>query len=178
MANANHATDVTSMPQRTQATAQRKRPSSNSRVRAADPEANPLLETLTSLLNRPETGEGHKASEHQQATGNAAAAPDKSNGRSAARLDDPFESLAAAVSAAAAAVEHAQTNGKARTRKQRGAPNDAVGKAIYSAAYGFGYSVALPTFLLIGMLPDNAVGRGLKDGAKAAQQTVERRRKR
>jgi hypothetical protein len=91
---------------------------------------------------------------------------------------DPFEALAAAVSAAAAAAEKTSPNGDAKRGKRHGPPDDAVGKTIYSAAYGVGYSVALPAFYLIEMLPDNSLGRGLRDGAKAAKQSVDRLRKR
>jgi hypothetical protein len=103
---------------------------------------------------------------------------EKSNGNTSPSADDPFEALAAAVSAAAEAAEQSAPNGHPKRGKRHGPPDDPLGKTIYSAAFGIGYGVALPTFLLIGMLPDNALGRGLRDGAKAAQQSVDRRHKR
>jgi hypothetical protein len=148
-------------------------------ARVADPQTsvNPLLQTLASVLNdaQPAGRRPSPALKTKQSI-SADAGPAKTNGADHKPAEDPFEALAAAVSAAAAAAEKAAPQGSDH-RKRRGPPAEPMAKAIYAAAYGIGYGVALPTFLLLGMLPDNALGRGLKDGAKAAKKAVDRRRK-
>jgi hypothetical protein len=138
-----------------------------------------LLETLSNLLNDSANARNRQTTPTAKSPAASTSAPaGKSNGDSTHSTDDPFEALAAAVSAAAAAADQAPPDNQSKRGKRHGPPNDPLGKAVYAAAFGVGYGVALPTFFLLGMLPDNALGQGLRDGAKAAQETVERRRKR
>jgi len=85
---------------------------------------------------------------------------------------DPFAALAAALAAAATTAE---TQPNLDTAGQPPpAANSPLSQAIYSAAYGVGYGIAFPTFLLMGMLPNNPAGNGMRDGVRAAQDTVSR----
>jgi len=122
----------------------------------------PILETIASVLANA-TAPTQRAAQTPPANGAAS---------------NPLEALAAAVAAAAAkaAEEESKPRHNGR-RKRQGPPEDPLGKTIYSTAYGVGYGVALPAYLLLGMLPDNALGRGLKDGAEAARLAAFRRRK-
>jgi hypothetical protein len=157
---------------------------SASRTRLAEPETNRLLQTLANLFTNPPATRGEpKVPAKRKRVARTATVTDTSavaekTKDAAPSTEDPFEALAAAVSAAAEAAEQTSANGEPKRGKRHGPPDDPLGKAIYSAAFGVGYGVALPTLLLIGMLPDNAVGRGLRDGARAARETVDRRRKR
>jgi len=166
-------------PQSVAAAADRNTQRAASRTRVVNPTPNPLLQTLASLMSNssPATDRQDLPPKNTR-TSRASSAAEKSNGDTSPSADDPFEALAAAVSAAAEAAEQSAPNGQPKRGKRHGPPDDPLGKAIYSAAFGIGYGVALPTFLLIGMLPDNALGRGLKDGAKAAKEAVNRRQKR
>lgn len=88
-----------------------------------------------------------------------------------------FAALAAALAAAGTpeAAGEPSRNGKS----ERLAPSPtALSKAMHSAGYGIGYSLAFPTFLLLGMVPDNALFRGFQEGVDAARDTVERMQKR
>ena len=48
-----------------------------------------------------------------------------------------------------------------------------VAKGIYASSYYLAFSVVYPPLLLANMLPKSSVGRGLTDGAKAAQHSNE-----
>ncbi len=86
---------------------------------------------------------------------------------------DAFAALAAAVAAAAAEAEVKGPPDKTPAS----APTDVLSRIAYTAGYAVGYGVAFPTCLLMEMLPDNPVSRGLREGAIAAKDSVERMRK-
>ena len=154
-------------------------PQTRKRTRVRQPETNPLLQTLFKLLNDSPSTSARRGTTTKTSKGaDAFTVREKSNGNNPHPADNPFEALAAAVSAAAAAAEEAPPKGASQSSGRKSLADDVLGNAIYGAAYGIGYGVALPTLLLFAMLPDDALSRGLIDGAKAAQETVKRRRKR
>lgn len=96
--------------------------------------------------------------------------------------DNPLATLAAALTAAAKippqkskarTADDSSETAKARRARERGP----LAQTVYKSAYGVGYGVAFPTFLLLSLLPDNALGDGLRDGAKNAYDTVRMMRK-
>lgn len=95
--------------------------------------------------------------------------------------ESPLTALAAALAAAAKSpprrssartTGHASDEAKARRAQERGP----LSQTIYRSAYGVGYGVAFPTFLLLSLLPENALGDGLRDGAKSAHEAVRKLR--
>src|SRR5262245_33726771 len=107
------------------ATAEHNVQTSGNRTRVAEPATNPLLHTLASLMtdSSPGTDRNTRPPKKKHATGTNAVA-DKSNGAAVRGTDDPFEALAAAVSAAAEAAEQTSTNGQPKRGKRHGPPDD------------------------------------------------------
>jgi hypothetical protein len=107
--------------------------------------------------------------------GGAAAQPvqDTNPAKSSTEPKDPFQTVADALAAAAREIEedeHSSPNIHSQPATDRGM----LAQAAYSTSYGLGYSVMLPVVFACGLLPlDNAVGKGLKDGAVAAKSKVE-----
>jgi hypothetical protein len=107
--------------------------------------------------------------------GGAAAQPvqDTNQAKSSTEPKDPFQTVADALAAAAREIEedeHSSPNIHSQPATDRGM----LAQAAYSTSYGLGYSVMLPVVFACGLLPlDNAVGKGLKDGAVAAKSKVE-----
>ncbi|MCY2967707.1 MAG: hypothetical protein NT069_29440, partial [Planctomycetota bacterium] len=86
---------------------------------------------------------------------------------------DPLAALAAALAAASAASPKSTQEPLADPAPAVDTtPNDPLSQLIYKAAYGLGYGVAFPTFMALSFVPDNALGRGLRDGAASAEETV------
>lgn len=56
---------------------------------------------------------------------------------------------------------------------------EGINKTIYKSGYYLSYGVVFPTCFIAGLVPtDNAMGRGLIDGAHAARDAVQRMRHR
>ncbi len=97
--------------------------------------------------------------------------------------DDPFQAIAEAMEAAAREAERQEAPkkkaDKSGPRKAAAGPapsspsSASASGAMYSVAYGIGFGVAFPAFFVMGLLPsDSAMARGLRDGAKAARESL------
>jgi hypothetical protein len=96
----------------------------------------------------------------------------------AAGSDNPFAAVVAALAAAALNPDTPEQPRKGGKKKKAAPPESPLSKAMYSVGHGVGYGVAFPTYLVLGMLPDNSLFRGFEDGVQAAKDTVQRMKKR
>jgi hypothetical protein len=88
--------------------------------------------------------------------------------------DDPFRVIAEAMTQAAGEMERIEDPDVPSDQRRSPEQYGSLAKAVYSTSYGLGYGVILPTLLTLGLLPmDNSAGRGLRDGAKAATDSVQ-----
>lgn len=98
--------------------------------------------------------------------------PDDESGPAFA--DNPFASIADAMSAVADQLEREQP---ARDEAQAFSdpPSSGISNAVYNAAYLLGFGVAMPVFFGLSLLPPNsAAARGLRDGARDAKRKLRR----
>jgi len=83
---------------------------------------------------------------------------------------DPMESVASSLEEASQTLEMTESTTTEETNV-----NELVAKTVYSTFYYFSYGVCFAGFFAAKLIPtDGIVGQGLRDGATAAKDAVER----
>lgn len=87
-----------------------------------------------------------------------------------------IQQVSQAMVVASLAVRHGASDAQLQAENLARKLKDAMGRSVYSACYCLSYGVVFPTMFLAKLLPlDNAVGRGICDGATAACRSVDAR---
>ena len=90
---------------------------------------------------------------------------------------DPLGSAADTMSMALQAVKDGAVDAQARVSELMPAIGGFLSRLTYTTCYAVSYGVVFPTLFVARVVPkDNAIVNGLVDGARAARDTLDRRR--
>jgi hypothetical protein len=96
------------------------------------------------------------------------------NVASGASSGDPLKSVAAALETAVEAAKDGAADARATVEKALPVASRFISRSVYASSYTLSYGVVFPVALIAKSIPaNNAVVRGLVDGARAAADMVD-----